>query len=274
MRALPLLVVASAMLAGCASEEQGVALDALELGSVEGVVTDPGLRPLAGATVRVDGRNESATTDASGAYLLHVPPGEHLLLASMDGYKGGALRTNAQAGISSRLDFALAPVPTIAPSIRPAEAHGLLSCGAALYAGEQEHRYDCGGSDPNAKASVEFGVDELHGLEGAVVEVVWTPTTQLTSMLAVAVWSGEGEAAEFLGYVEAPGPINLPIPQRVLVDSLVAGVPLRVEISPTGSLTDEEAGADGGAALQQPFTVYLSLFYHAAPPAGYSVLEA
>lgn len=271
--AIALMLVAAA-LAGCAGDEGAVSLESLSLGTIAGTVTDIGLTPLAGATVRIDGQNDTATTDAAGSFTLRVPPGEYLVLASYAGHRGGALRAAPGAGETARLAFTLAALPREAPEIVVAEQHGLISCGATLIAAEQEQAVACGGSDPNQRTLVAFPVQQTAGLSGLVVEVVWEANTQASGWLHVLVTTGEGETQSFIAETTGgEGHIVISVPGRVLEGVLVAGDTLSVEVAPTGSLTDDEAGLDGGVVFQQAFTVYTSLFYHQTQPTGYTVLK-
>lgn len=272
---LGLVLVAAPLLAGCTSDEPGVTLETLSLGTISGVVTDVGLKPLEGASVRLDGVNETVTTDATGAFSLRVQPAEYLVLASFEGHRGGALRAAPGAGETARLSFVLAPLPQEEPEVLVAEQHGLLSCGATLVVAEDSNSVACGGSDPNQRARVAFAVGQTHGLSGAVVEVTWEAHTATASWFDVTVSTGEAEAATILAKSEGDGGhVTISLPARVLEGAVTAGGTIGVEVAPTGSLTDEEAGIDAGAVFQQPFTVYLSLFYHHAQPGGYSVLQA
>ncbi|MDZ7785143.1 MAG: TonB-dependent receptor [Halioglobus sp.] len=55
---------------------------------IEGVVRDSTGTPLAGAQVVVEGRDESVTTGADGAFLIEVPRGVYTLRATRDEYRG------------------------------------------------------------------------------------------------------------------------------------------------------------------------------------------
>lgn len=269
---LAALVALAPALAGCASNEASVSLDTLSLGTIAGTVTDAGLTPLAGAVVRLDGRNDSVSTDATGAFAFTAPPGEYLVLATLDGYRGGALRAAPGPGETARLAFALSLIPRERPDIVVAEQHGLISCGATVIVGEEAHPAACGGNDPNQRTRVAFTVGPTHGLAGAVVEVVWEPHSEAASWFEATVLSGEGDATAEIAGAAGERHVVISIPGRVLEGVITDGSTLVVDVAPTGSLADEEAGVDGGAVVQQEFTVYLSLFYFQTQPVGYSVV--
>lgn len=263
----------AAALAGCTSGGEAPALATVAMGRIHGVVTDAGLHPLAGAAVRVDGTELAAATDATGAFAFDVPEGEYLVLATAEGHRGTAQRATALASSPAALSFALAPVPTERPSVEVSEGQGLLSCRALVEQGPERQEVSCGANDPNERPALAFPLGEAHGLEGVVVELSWTPSSAAASRMLLTV-SAAGEEPVAIGHAEGAGHATLTLPARVLEPVLAAGGELVVSASPAGSLFDEEATLDAGVAMQQPFAVYVSVFRHAAPPAGYTVLDA
>lgn len=264
-------ILLAAALAGCTGGEEGPALATVALGRIHGTVTDAALNPLAGAQVRVDGTETQATTDATGAFELTLPEGEYLVLASAPGHRGSAQRAMAVASSPAALAFALPPIPTERPSVEVSEGQGLLACRALVEQGRERHDAPCGTNDPNERAALAFPLGDLHGLEGVVVELSWTPSTAAAGRLLLSVSAGADDASP-LATAEGAGHAAVTLPARILEPLLAAGGELVVTASPAGSFTDDEAGLDAGVALQQPFAVYVSVFRHAAPPAGYSIL--
>ncbi|HET6404008.1 MAG TPA: carboxypeptidase-like regulatory domain-containing protein [Candidatus Thermoplasmatota archaeon] len=253
---------------GCTSDEAPTPTNAIAPGILSGVVTDAALIPLANANVSVEGMNASALTDATGAFRLELLPGEYVVLASHPDHKTGALRASVLSDQTATLAFQLDAVRRIVPRVEVAEAEGYLACTALLLASGERHALACGQNDPNERASVQFGVTSIDGLEAAVLELVWDARTDAARWLRVDATLVRGDESVGLGGVEGVSPLRLAIPGRLLD----AGT-LVVRASPTGSFTDEEAGVDAGLVLQQGFTVYASLFYHAPPAAGYTALQ-
>ena len=266
-------LVLAASLAGCARDEGGVELQEAAMGRIEGVVTDASLAPLAGARVRVDGLPQEALADAAGAFALDVPAGEHLVLASAEGHRGQAQRASPQPGQAARLEFVLPPLPREAPHVEQTEAHGLLSCRALVEQGAQRSSLSCGGQDPNERAAHAFPVSSLEGLEGVVVELAWEPATDAASVLELRVLADAGGEPALLAAATGERHVKVVLPSAALAQGLPPGAGLLVEVEPAGSLTDEEAGVDAALVVQQPFAVYVSLFYRAPPPGGYTVLS-
>ena len=268
MRLALVLLVLAALAAGCTKDEGPVATNAIEPGYLTGTVTDAALVPLAGANVTVDGTNETALTDAAGAFAFTLLPGEYVVLASHVDFKPGALRASVLSAQPSTLAFQLAPIPRITPRVEVAEAQGYLACSALVLRGEERTAVACGAQDPNEAPTVEFGVASHDGLETVVLEVVWDAGTDAARSLRVDAVALVGEDEVALGTAEGASPLVLPLAGR-----LVQGEAIRLTLSPAGSFLDEEAGNDVGVALQQEFTAYASLFYHQAAPGGYSALS-
>lgn len=272
VRALPLLLAVALLLAGCASKEEPVAVNEVAPGIVSGTVTDAALTPLVGVNVSVEGTNESALTDAAGAFRLLLPPGEHLLLATFEGYRVAALRANVVSDATAALAFTLDPIPREEPSSMSLEAEGLLGCRVLVDAGGERTLVPCGQQDPNERTRLAFPVTTVDALGGAVVEVVWEPRSAAGRALAVTVSRGASEEALVLGASEGEGRAVISLPSRLLAE-MAAGDELLVDVTPAGSLTDEEANVDAALVIQQPFTVYVTLFYRQEPPGGFSVLD-
>lgn len=271
MRAALVLVVAAVLAAGCTKDEGPVATNAIEPGFLSGTVTDVALVPLAGVNVTVDGTNESALTDAAGAFRFVLEPGEHVLVATLEGYVNAAARANVVAAQDVSLNLTLSPVPKETPRVESQEGKGLIAC-ALFVEGQPESA--CPSQDANAKPSVDFEVADASGLVGVVLELDWEPGAKTSERLALAVDLVAGESVTPLARTEGAAPVSVTLPARVLDGKVVSGTTLRVTASPAGSLTDDEAGVDAGAALQQAFTAYASFFYHEAPPAGFSVISS
>lgn len=255
------------LIAGCASRDTATTASVSATGTLRGIVTDASLAPIVGASVRVEGPTHlTLTTDAAGSFAAQVAAAEYLVIVSAEGKRGEAQRAQVDAGGVAKLAFIVTPIPTEAPTVDVAEAHGLLSCSGAIVNGNRSTSVNCGSADPNQRASLKFPMGNLPpGLTAVVIEVDWQPTTQGTNVLELSLLAGKQQ--EELGRTDGSKRMSIVIP----ASQLPAEGDLVSVVSPTGSFTDEEAAVNGGFAFQQPFTVYASYFYHAAPPAGYIV---
>lgn len=268
--ALGLALLISLLLAGCAKPDEPLTQESVPTGILSGVVTDVALSPLAGVNVTVADGNQSALTDAAGAFRFVLEPGEHLLVARLDGYENAAVRASVVPAQAIGVNVTLTPVPRETPRIESQEGKGLIGC-ALFVPGQPETA--CPSQDANAKPTVDFVVGDTNGLEGIVLELDWTPGSKTSETLALRVDLLDGETVHALAATEGTAPLSVTLPARVLDGKIASGHTLRLAAAPAGSLTDDEAGLDAGAALQQAFTAYASFFYHEAPPAGFSVIE-
>ena len=83
-----------------------------QTGAVAGTVTDEAGRPLAGASVRVEGTGLGAAADEAGAFRLDtVPAGAQTLVVSLVGYAPAERAVVVPNGFGVRLDVRLAEMP-------------------------------------------------------------------------------------------------------------------------------------------------------------------
>lgn len=93
------------------------------VGRITGQVTDSADGdPIAGATVRADGRTVATAPD--GSYLLTVPAGEHEVTATAFGYADGTATVTVPADGTVTADFALLPQPEVTVSGRVTDGSG------------------------------------------------------------------------------------------------------------------------------------------------------
>ena len=126
MRALSVLLLATALLTGCTGDADTVPLDAVDQGTpgappatpgptveteqppapageatmtVSGVVQDEDARPVEGATVTLLGQNRTRATDAAGAFVFeNVPVGFHVLRADATDFLPAELTARPDGG--------------------------------------------------------------------------------------------------------------------------------------------------------------------------------
>lgn len=262
-------LVIALVVSGCTKAEPAATDSAIPPGTISGTVSDIALLPLAGATVTVDGANVTATTDATGAFSFTLLPGEYVVLASHPEFRNGALRASVLSGQTSTLAFTLDGIPKLVPYLDVQEGQGYVACTALVVQGQERRMSPCGQNDPNDHPTVNFDLQGTQGLEGIVIELVWEPRTSAAGTLHADVFGRDGEDLISLGASEGVSPLRIKIPGRIVSTSS-----LQVTVSPAGGMTDEEAGIDAGAVVQQSFTVFASMFYHAAPPGDYSALQS
>lgn len=90
-----------------------IRLEALPVGTVQGVVRQAGTGEPLSATVRVLGTPITVHTDSDGRYTLSLPQNQYKLLVSAPEHRLGRAVALAQVGQTTAQDFSLAPAPSI-----------------------------------------------------------------------------------------------------------------------------------------------------------------
>lgn len=274
MRTLALALALALALGGCAKKGEDLQPDTIQTGVLSGVVTDAALTPLAGVNVTVtDAQNATMLTDGAGAFRFVLPPGEHVVVARLDGYNNGAGRADVLAAGVIALNLTLTPIPKVTPRVESLEGNGLIACALAVRNGGDVADQPCPSQDANARPEVSFDVMDTTGLAGAVIELAWTSGSKASDTLSMNLSIVNGDEVLAMGHAEGKSPLGLTVPGRLFEGKLAPGSQLRVGVAPTGSFADEESAIDLGAAVNQEFTAYLSLFYYAPPSAGFSVIQ-
>ncbi len=271
------LILLAPALAGCASEDTGPSLAAVQTARLTGTVTTAGLEPLVGARVFVPDSPHETRTDATGAFSFILPLGDYLVVTAVDGYVNAAQRARLD-GPDVELRFTLTPKPTEAPGVRIYEAHGYLSCAATVktgdgHSGGNAQTYNCGGSDPNNRDALDFALDLDPGITGLVIEMKWDPVTDAGKSFRLHALQIVNGVEEEIGENEGIGYISIVIAPSVAQFRFAQGGTLRTVAQPAGSFLDEESPADAGLMFQQPFSIYVSVFTNAPPAPGYSVIN-
>lgn len=264
--------------------------------TIRGLVADLALRPIAGARVVIQENSRTAVTDSSGAFAFpDVAPGVVTLAADADGFETGALRTSLDAGDVWEPTFRLLPVERPVPFQEQWEFQGFFECSAtyliitgdcfaaADYAAEQAG-LPPPGSATNEK--YEFQVPVRAGWETIVVEETWEPATAATDprlRLLVEPLDVVDEDGHSVSYAETggEGPLRLEI-RRGEVHETAQSATLRVpddgDTLRLRSFVQGELHHPGGtnflgvgAAFQQQFTIYVTVFYLEAAPEGFAL---
>lgn len=273
-----LTVLLALAVAGCGAKggaPEGIPVDdeGKVLPTLQGVVVDDAIRPLAGATVRLLLTGVNATTDADGHYEILRPTRlaeQTLVTASHPGYHTRTQQVQLSGHTSATLDFRLALDPPPFPRVDVLQYTGPVRCTAVTPLpapldkwGCEPDRSDGGGQDPKPPPWI-WPVDVEPALAGAVVQVVWdaaTPgSTQLRAWLEAPVAGGQG--GEPLAEVTGTSPLRLELPEDV-----ARAMPRWTQVWVCVELAGNDAGI--GVTHQQPYEAYASLFYVDPAPPGY-----
>lgn len=280
--ALPWALLVATALSGCSSGDGGGGtFDPVEPGEVlvEGVVVDVAIRPVAGATVSALGGGATATTDADGEFSFALPAGSIVLEATHPAFAPVQQTFEFREGEPVRAVLQFAFTASQAPYSILAKYDGFIVCslGASVIFSEE-----CGegvgtpagrvGKQGNNAIRYDFTA-ENPSLMTAVVEQVWEPTSDAgrdLSLVFATAWTCEpacGGEAVGAGSVKGPSPLLLRADAEDLAPHLED--PATVFTTYTLALTDPVAA---NVVLNQPFQLFVTLFYREPAPEGYSFI--
>lgn len=274
------------------------------VGTVSGTVTDDEHRPIHGASVRHAASNQTATSDAQGAYTLQsVPEGASTVHVSVLGFAGQEQEVMVQPGTTVTVDFALEPLASVEPYSRLFVFDGTYDCAfeAVILTGDCLILYESqvGEPDPVTEEEFAFRLPIEPGWEGVVLEMTWTVAgnNQLEGMRLYLEHGNGTETGHSVKTARIDGPDS---PLRLDVDrgaphpsadtypetTTQAQIPdegeeAQVRAFPRGNLyehTSQVCDADGrcllgiGVGLDVSFTIYATVFYNQGAPDGYSAI--
>ena len=266
-------VVLAAALGGCVGDRQtgeeenahdAHAPDEVHQLTVWGVVTNDAFQPLARATVRA-ANGANATSNDTGGYelALSLAMGDALLLtASAPGHQATSARVTSHNESRMRVDFRLPAAPSDEPFEETVELGGNLACGVLAGAGHSHDpegppttvEHDCGANDPNNRRT--FTVDVGPRAHGLLLELQWDARTDLARQMEMGLTIGDvtaGWAAGFSVLRVALGAASL--------EPVADGGTVRIVVQVASMSEGEESDVALGAAFQQPFMLYATVFY-------------
>ena len=268
--------VAALILAGCAaegdpeasvqlgdgSEVEFAAVEAGEgLGSITGVVVDEAIRPLAGANVSVLGQPVSVATDGQGLFALaDLEPGLHTLSVDAAGYSTVQATTEVKPGETSKVRIVLALDRTPRPYHTTQKYDWYDDAGVTLvdFAVDLADRSFLNDSLPAACDVCYFEFTSDGPVDTFVIEAVWEDTVDHPAKETEFYWSlYDLDSSEYESdYFTSPG--RAEIPAGDLGNATRFGISL--------------AGEEEWITYQQHAQLFVSLFYLAPPPEGWSIV--
>lgn len=295
MRFLVVLLMLGVTLAGCAENSEPVQEDDpvdLELqatsttGVVRGVIVDPSIVPIAGATVRIDSLDLETTSNEDGAFgFQDLEPGVYFLNADKLGYTSVQSSVTVEAGVDKppavrlMLELDLAELPFYVPL----KWDGHMLCGLSVIAlcGVVELVYD---TPDEFITVIEL---DTPGVTYWQSEMIWKTTTSLSPNMAL--WQGAtGDGGCWLDEHMSGSPLVMNLTLGDLGDfgdadcfnSLGNTTDLHLRVF-SGSIDGTRPPTDNGcypvinfcagvgATLEQPFEVFNHVFYDFKPPEGW-----
>lgn len=284
-----------------------------DAGGIEGIVTNAAVEAVPRAQVSLVERGLLEETAADGSFAFsEVPPGEHTVRIDKDGYLSAEQTVRVDAGRVESLDIVLAEEPDQTPYQHTVDMEGFIECGLgwrqeAASIGEPllEDSALAACAVPNLYLPGNATNDRfLHTFE------LDPPLTEVVYELE---WESSGTDATtpaLRSILELEGFINN---EHARIMDVRGSSPLRVELTPDdwtsleGNITQQceeaedsaedwcslnprsegwvmvqrvfatgdcfDAPASTCVVFQQPFTHYVTAFYHQNAPSGYSVLD-
>jgi hypothetical protein len=272
---LPFLLLLGLALSGCAGKGSPEGGDASPTApsfqnAIQGRVTSIDYIPLAGVRLDILSVNASTTTNATGEYrFTDFQPREYLVAASKDGFKPKTQRALVAADQVFQLDFVLEDAPVVTPHKEVLDRQGTIACDL-VYGADPEGRShsNCAPIVPDNRIH-EFNIKG--GPSQIIIEAFWEPTTLAANQLTLSVESvGFGEQDLIFGTHVGPSGTKITLGQTLAERYYGKDGVLRTRMSGGASITGDESGPDAGLALQQTFTIYVSVFYAQFAPPNYS----
>jgi hypothetical protein len=284
MRFMAFVALGSVLLAGCGAKGDGKGDDIVDeevfgdtevesdLGVIRGIVLDPTLAPVEGATVALSGHDKSVTTDSNGVFVfLDLEPGPYFLHASKPGWTGIQQSVEVVAGVDDPevTRIMLEKVPGTEPRAFTQKQEGFISCSI----GTPATIHDCNTIDEQ-KAQLFF---DIQGLPTWIqTELQWESTQPAGDWLYViqGVCTCEGNRPSFDNrFNETPEATSVYIARATPEflashDAGGANGQLMIDVSASGPEPQTTNGS--GIALNQDFVGYATMFYNFDPDPTWS----
>jgi hypothetical protein len=290
-------------LSGCAGSpaEPEIGFDDLPVvvtettGAIRCLVVDESIQPIEGATVTArsaDGET-SATTDAEGRCVISgLKPGTYFLLVRSGLHKETQTSTEVLAAVADpplvriQLERMFSQDPFSVQVVRD----GFFECsqaGASAWYSSSNCSDGVFGPASKAEPSLsnvtkqdrDFHADVGPGWQQMVFEMVWEPTSQGTSTsmgIVVSTYKPERDTAHWFANFEGGTPLRGQIDVGVEHESGSGVEPSMIPAEGMSQMSYfmsvRPDGLTPGVALNQRFTVYLTMFHFGVPKEGWSLV--
>jgi hypothetical protein len=278
-------------------------------GAIRGVVVDPSITPIPGASVTVAADNRTSTTDQVGRFVFDdLRPGTYFLHVRKDNYHPTQVSVEVEAGVAEPpiVKVQLQPLFDQKPFVQQVTHKGFFTCSQAgaspIYSSSNcvtdpcprvMDPSDCNGLPSKALDNVTSQEREWHsdvgpGWQSLVFEMTWEPTSQGTSArlgMVVSTYKPERDPAHSFANVASAAPLRIQLDLGVEHESAATVEPVMVpeeglqrmsyfvSVRPPEGSVCAVLCAPPGAAVNQDFQVVLSQFYYGKPPEGWSFVR-
>ncbi len=271
------------MLAGCSDAPKPVAQVEVPPGEalVEGVVVDSAIRPVPGATVVAVGTDAKATTDDQGEFALSLPVGAAVLEATHPSFAAARAEVDVRPAMVGKVVLTFQFSAETAPYSTLVKYDGFVVCSLGISVIFSE---ECGegvgtpagrvGKQANNAIRYDFQ-PESPSVKTIVLDMAWEPTSDAGREMLLLFNTGWTCEPACGGDAVGAGSMQGPSPQSMRVDE--ADLAPHLEDPATVFTTYALARNDAtqvNALLNQPFQLFVSLFYREPAPEGYSFLTA
>jgi hypothetical protein len=276
-----------------------------DTGAIRGIVVDERIRPVAGASVKLTGGLERTTTsDDQGRFVFSgLTPGTYFLTVTSPAHKEVQSSADVVAGLEEpplvrvQLERLFQQDPYSVQVTR----EGFFECsqaGAGLYASSNcvydPYRWALGSPSPSqpvdnvTQQEREWHSDVSPGWQQLVFEMSWAPTSQGTSTsmgIVISTYKPEREGTHHFAELEGGSPIRGQIdvgeehetasgvePTEIPEEGM-ANMSYFVSVRPSPDSTCAVLCAPPGLAVNQQFTLYLTMFHYGVPPEGWSLVN-
>lgn len=279
-----IIALVAVALAGCAGDapapvdEDEQKFDDIDVGddegAIRGIILDPSITPIEGATVTVKDQDLETRSNADGAFLFAgLAPGTYFLEVAKVGYTATQTSVSVEAGVDTPpiVKVQLTPDPSSVPFTQTFQYEGFMQCSFALVAVGFNA---CGfASDVTGQ---DFGeVLVRHQTAGvpdfAQTEMVWESTQPLGDALSLMYSWDCGDTFLCDHGTEGPSVLVLQADREVLETAIESEGDLFVRVF--GTESSLAPGSNLGATIEQSFTHYTNAFYGFTPDEGWLFVE-
>lgn len=263
----------SLALAGCGDKAPEAEPEPLAT-VIEGFVLDHTLQGIR-ATVNIG--DEYHTTTDDGAFRFNVTPGDHTIQAQAGGMRPASRTVTALDGQTIQVQISMIPAPLDAPYRDLHKFEGFLECSFFVAVGhshggggppEGENPTDCG---TYTTTNNRWATPVQAEASSVVVEIAWDAQTQLSEFLLLLVYQElPNGTLDYVAFAEGASPLKAQVPTFEATERFENGGKLVAIVEIGGDPNGEDVAL--GAAVEQEFEAFTSLFYGNVPLPDYTAL--
>ncbi len=244
-------------------------------GAIRGIVLDPAVVPIEGATVQIQSLGLEAVSNVDGAFVFSdLEPGTYFLEAKKLGFSTAQTSVLVEAGVKTPpiVKIQLLADPSSLPFSQTFQYDGFMQCSFNLVAvgfNACGFASDVSGMD-FGEALVRHPVAGV--LDFAQTEMVWEGTQPLGDGLELMYSWDCGDTFLCDHQVSGPSILVLQADKTVLTEAVGETNELFVRVF--GSESSAAPGTNLGATLEQEFSHYTNAFFGFTPAEGWMFIES